>query len=232
MTKHFKLHIILFILVFFLPINDVLSQISSEGFVRLTQEQIKEMFKNFHYDERQEFPTIKRILDTMKMEYFSSDKFIFENKTEEFKSLPRFEYLLRSNHPILESKDGEFVGLFVISAFYLKDAKKLPSTNQLNESHFLICRNMVFLSHGLSVPKHTSILLWISWRTVKRKMHYQPSNYLDNNFNADTIITYKIRLKSKERFREKYTRCEGLILTKTNVGCVAFYCFYTKAGYK
>jgi hypothetical protein len=72
----------------------------------------------------------------------------------------------------------------------------------------------------------------ITWKDIKRTMHYQPANYLDNNFNADTIVTYKIRLKAGERFREKYKHCELLLFTKTNVGCVAFYCFYTKEGYK
>ncbi|MDR0606048.1 MAG: hypothetical protein LBG80_17305, partial [Bacteroidales bacterium] len=85
---------------------------------------------------------------------------------------------------------------------------------------------------GYRYPKMWRKLTKITWKDIKRTMHYQPANYLDNNFNADTIVTYKIRLKAGERFREKYKHCELLLFTKTNVGCVAFYCFYTKEGYK
>jgi hypothetical protein len=78
----------------------------------------------------------------------------------------------------------------------------------------------------------SGILRWISWETIKRAVNYQPANYMDNKFNVDTVITYKIKLKSGERFREKYKHYEALILTETNVGCTVFYCFYTKEGYR
>jgi hypothetical protein len=87
----------------------------------MTEEQRNEFFKNFKYDERQVFPTKERIFDTMKIQYFPSDKFIFEDKIEKverFESLPRFKYMLRNFHPFLESKDGEFVGVFDIAAFF------------------------------------------------------------------------------------------------------------------
>jgi hypothetical protein len=231
----YRLHIILFVLTFFLQINDIISQVNQQGFVPMTEEQIKEFFKNFEYSERQLFPTIKRILDTMKLQYFPSDKFIFEydiEKTEEFESLPRFKYMLRGSNPYLEAKDGEFVGVFDLSAYLLKDSEKQPSVKRLNECHFAFMRCILFLSRGYKYPKMAGRLRWISWKTLKRKMHYQPVNYMNNKFNADTVITYKIRLKSGERFREKYKHCEALILTKTNVGCVVFYCFYTKEGYR
>jgi hypothetical protein len=140
--------------------------------------------------------------------------------------------MLRSFHPFLESKDGEFIGVFDISTYLLKDSEKQPSVKRLNECHFFIMRESLFLSRGHTYPKMARRLRWISWKTLKRKMHYQPANYMDNKFNADTVITYKIRLKSGERFREKYKHCEVLIFTKTNVGCAAFYCFYTKEGYR
>jgi hypothetical protein len=223
----YKRHIIIFILIFFLQINDIISQVTPQGFVPLTEEQIKEIFKNF--EPKKQRSTKKTILDTMKIQYFPSSKFIFKDTMERFKSLPRFESLLHTLEPILESKDGKFVGIFDIAAYYLKESKKQPSVKQLNEYHFFIGRRMLFLSHRYIIARRLSM---ISWKTLKRKMHYQPTNYLDNKFNADTIITYKIRLKSGERFRDKYKYCEGLIFTKTGVGCAAFYCFYTKEGYK
>jgi hypothetical protein len=193
----------------------------------MTEEQRIAMFKNFK-DKRLR-PTKETILDTMTIQYFPSDKFIFKDTSEGFESLPRFKYMLHILEPVLESKDGDFVGVFDPETYRKKDAKKQPSVQQLNECHFIIGRMMLLLSHRYIMARR---LRWISWRTLKRKMNYRPADYLDNKFNADTVITYKIRLKAGERFREKYKHCEGLMFTKTNVGCAAFYCFYTKEGYK
>ncbi|MDR2010646.1 MAG: hypothetical protein LBQ22_09210 [Bacteroidales bacterium] len=35
-------------------------------------------------------------------------------------------------------------------------------------------------------------VLFLSWRTLKRKMNYRPTDYLDNKFNIDTVITTQI----------------------------------------
>jgi hypothetical protein len=224
--------------MFFLQINDIISQVDMRGLVPMTEEQRNKLFKNFEYNENQHTPNKEVILETMGIQYFPSDKFVFEKKYEEFKSLPRFKLMLGNNYPILEAKDGEFVGVFRLSAYFEKEYEQKPlfgrhvSIEQLNEFHFIILRCALFLSKGYTYPKMSNRLKWLSLKKIKRAVHYQPTNYLDNNFNADTIITYKIRLKSGESFREKYKHCEILVFTKTNVGCAAFYCFYTKEGYK
>jgi hypothetical protein len=180
-------------MTFFLQIDDVISQVNQQGFVPMTEEQIKEFFKNFEYSERQLFPTKERIFDTLKLQYFPSDKFIFEDgieKVEIFESLPRFKSLLHILYPILESKDGEFVGVFDDAAYSLKTSKKQPSVKQLNEYHFFTMRRMVVLSQGYNnFFKMIGRLRRISWTTLKRRMHYRPANYMDNKFNADTVIT-------------------------------------------
>jgi hypothetical protein len=224
--------------MFFLQINDIISQVDMSGFVPIKGEKANEFFKNFKYSEDQLAPTKEAILETMGIQYFPSDKFVFEKKYEGFKSLPRFKLMLGNNYPILEAKDEEFVGVFDISTYIEKRYEKKPisvrhvSIEQLNEYHFILLRCALFLSKGYKYPKMSNRLKWLSLKKIKRAVHYQPSNYLDNKFNADTIITYKIKLKSGESFREKYKHCEILVFTKTNVGCTAFYCFYTKEGYK
>jgi hypothetical protein len=229
----YKLYIITFVSIFFLPINDIIAQKNNSGFVPMTAEQRNKLLKNFTNKEQQSIATIESSLEMIKMQYFPSNSYILESSWEDFESLPRFSFIIGSLYPILESKDGEFVALFDIPDHLIKSVSNGKiSVKQINEYHFILMRCMLFLSRGYTYPKMWRRISGISWKNIKRAVHYQPTNYLDNNFNADTLITCKIRLKPRERFRGKYKYCEGLIFTKTNVGCAAFYCFYTKKGYK
>lgn len=59
---------------------------------------------------------------------------------------------------------------------------------------------------------------------------YKSSEYARNSFNADTVITYSLKMWHK--YENKYTHCLVIMLQKRYRGCIPLYCLYTDDGAK
>lgn len=59
---------------------------------------------------------------------------------------------------------------------------------------------------------------------------YKSSKYAHEAFNADTVITYPLRMW--DRFENKYTHCLVILLQKRYRGIIPLYCLYTDEGAK
>jgi hypothetical protein len=59
---------------------------------------------------------------------------------------------------------------------------------------------------------------------------YKSSKYAHESFNADTVITYP--LKMWEKYENKYTHCLVILIQKRYRGCIPLYCLYTDEGAK
>lgn len=59
---------------------------------------------------------------------------------------------------------------------------------------------------------------------------YKSSKYAHETFNADTVITYPLRMW--DRFENKYTHCLVILLQKRYRGIIPLYCLYTDEGAK
>ena len=59
---------------------------------------------------------------------------------------------------------------------------------------------------------------------------YKSSKYARESFNADTVITYP--LKMWEKYENKYTHCLVILIQKRYRGCIPLYCLYTDEGAK
>ena len=59
---------------------------------------------------------------------------------------------------------------------------------------------------------------------------YKSSKYARKAFNADTVITYPLRMW--ENLENKYNHCQVMIIQKKRRGCIALYCFYNDKGAK
>lgn len=59
-------------------------------------------------------------------------------------------------------------------------------------------------------------------------LSYKSSKYAREAFNADTVITYP--LKMWQNLENKYNHCQVMIIQKNRRGCIALYCFYNDKG--
>ena len=64
----------------------------------------------------------------------------------------------------------------------------------------------------------------------KLPITYKSSKYARESFNADTVITYP--LKMWEKYENKYTHCLVILIQKRYRGCIPLYCLYTDEGAK
>ena len=70
---------------------------------------------------------------------------------------------------------------------------------------------------------------------LNKDIDYLPEKNGQMPYNADIVIKYPLPVKpvnGDKSFPKKYSHCEVLLLQKTDIGPIVFYCFFTNKGYK
>ena len=125
-------------------------------------------------------------------------------------------------HKII-SKDKNFVAIIDIPPVWSKDSVHI-FMELVPESKIKI--NTYHLNHILADYKWNMNNYSISLNQCP--LHYHSYQYAQTAFNADTVITYPLKVWSK--YERKYDYCQVVIIQKNGRGLVCLYCFYNDKG--
>lgn len=183
------------------------------------------------------FPLDGYCLDRNQIEYNPPKKFIHGVDTLERKDRLRLK--------CITSKD--FRGLYLVCYNYLIS----------KDSNFLVCisvppiyceigsKDSIYIDPGLMPELKTKIdtyhLHYVAtdfWQNTGGKVtslehlpiRYHSSKYAHEAFNADTVITYP--LKVWQKFQNKYNHCQAMLIQKNRRGMFVLYCFYNDKAAK
>jgi hypothetical protein len=173
-------------------------------------------------------PDYKDRLKTMKLNY-RKPGILQEVKGHEcFKEYPMLSQIITCAGNQLLSSDDQFLAFIPIypimtkedSIFYqrLRPASK---TFNPNRQHMYQMRNAIRMSLGEETSK--------TWRDL---VNYYPSGDAKLKFNADTAVSFSIKLDDKNIYKGICTHLDALYLQKKDRGFVNFYIFYTDKGKK
>lgn len=98
-----------------------------------------------------------------------------------------------------------------IDADFLPDLKQEINTSHCKHIHFDFCWNT-----GRDTP------------LTQCPISYQSSDYARSAFNADTVLTYPLKMWKK--YENKYNNCQVMVLQKNTRGYICLYFFYTDEG--
>ena len=121
------------------------------------------------------------------------------------------------------SKDKNFVAFIYVPPVYSKDSVYIDSP-LFPELKLKI--NTYHLNHILADYKWNMNNYSISLNQCP--LHYHSYQYAQTAFNADTVITYPVKVWSK--YERKYDYCQVVIIQKNARGLVCLYCFYNDKG--
>lgn len=122
----------------------------------------------------------------------------------------------------LISKDKNFVVFIEIPSVYSRDsvyidADLLPDLKlEINTSH---CNDIRF-DFRWNTGRDTPL--------TQCPISYKPSDYARSAFNADTVITYPLKMWKKHE--AKYNHCQVMTIQKNTRGYISLYFFYTDKG--
>jgi hypothetical protein len=168
------------------------------------------------------------ILKSMKIVYNKPDGFKEVNRWECFKCKPKLEYILTCANNQLHSDDEQFIAFIPVYKFFTrKDSvdmkKRFPGMpfNVIDKIHSNTIKNNIKMSLGEDAARdYKKYIIYYSPEEAKRK------------FNADTAISFRIKLDSNDYYEEKYNHLDALFLQKKGRGYINFYCFYTDSDIK
>lgn len=176
------------------------------------------------------FFTASYYLDKNQVQYTPSDKLSLLKKdagyfsyaaAKDYKGIPLTfrEYFI--------PKDGSFVIYVEVAPICSTDSVHVdiefgPTlTWKIDEMHI----NRIKADFGMNLNKKVGCIF-----LRDLPVSYKSSSYAKKTFNADTVITYP--LKMWEVYKEKYNSCQVMIIQKKSRGYIAFYCFYNNRDKK
>lgn len=175
------------------------------------------------------------MLKTIKVNYKKPESFLEVPGYDCFKGKGRLEAMLSCLRNQLRSKDGEFITFIPLNRFHTKkDSVNLRRSfpemfiSDLNLQHVYQIRAVILYSLG----KDATLRGENSGFDWKRYVHYYSDEKAIQKFNADTAITFVIKLNDNEVYKEKYKYLKALYLQKKDRGFIELYCFYTDQGNK
>jgi hypothetical protein len=173
-------------------------------------------------------PDYRNILKAMKITYQKSTVLQEVEGRECFKEYPMLNQIITCAGNQLISNDGQFLAFIPIyrimtkedSIFYqrLRPESKLYNPNR---QHINQIKGAIRMSMGEEAAK--------TWRHF---VNYYPSDATKLKFNADTAVSFSIKLDDKNIYKGIYTHLDALFLQKKDRGFVNFYIFYTDKGKK
>ena len=125
------------------------------------------------------------------------------------------------------SKDSNFIAYVSVPPIFCGDKDSIYADFSF-KTGFMIEMNTYHLTHiKADFLKNTGKrVAFLS----KLPITYKSSKYARESFNADTVITYP--LKMWEKYENKYTHCLVILIQKRYRGCIPLYCLYTDEGAK
>lgn len=125
------------------------------------------------------------------------------------------------------SKDSNFIAYVSVPPIFCGDKDSIYADFsfktgfmiEMNTYHLEIIKGDFFRNTGERVTSLCDLPLI-----------YKSSKYARKAFNADTVITYP--LKMWEKYENKYTHCLVILIQKRYRGCIPLYCLYTDEGAK
>ena len=125
------------------------------------------------------------------------------------------------------SKDSNFIAYVSVPPIFCGDKDSIYADFSF-KTGFMIEMNTYHLTHiKADFLKNTGKrVAFLSELPIT----YKSSKYAHESFNADTVITYP--LKMWEKYENKYTHCLVILIQKRYRGCIPLYCLYTDEGAK
>ena len=168
------------------------------------------------------------ILKSMKLTYKKPDGFTEVPGTECFKFIPKLKLILTCAGNQLHSEDGQFIAFIPIYRILTKqdsiDIKRMFPNGifeGVDRRHASQIRGNIRYSLGDTAAQN-----WKSYVT------YYSSTDARYKFNADTAISFSIKLNPGEYYLGKYNHLDALFLQREGKGFINFYCFYTDKAKK
>lgn len=168
------------------------------------------------------------ILNSMKIIYNKPDGFKEIVRPESFKSKPKLEYIITFAEDQLHSNDEQFIAFIPVHKFFTRedsiDMKKFfPGMpfDVIDKIHSNAIKNNIKMSLGEEAARDY----------IKYITYYSPEE-AKHKFNADTAISFQIKLDFNDYYEEKYNHLDALFLQKKGRGYINFYCFYTDSAIK
>ena len=168
-------------------------------------------------------PYYMNILKSMKIDYNKPSGFEEISYLECFDSIPRVENLLSCIATQLHSDDGQFIAFIPIyrplnegDSINIKSMFPDAIFPGVDRRHESLAKAGIELSLGKAAAKN--------WR---KYVDYYPQKDAVLKFNADTALSYSIKLKPEDYYKNRFKNLKVLVLQKRGRGIVNFYCFYT-----
>lgn len=171
------------------------------------------------------------ILDKNQVQYMPSPNFSLlkesKNVTEHLNCIVAKGF--RGVRPLgdisLLSKDGNFLAYIEIAPIFSSDSIYIDMEMGPNIKWKI---DEAYINH---IKGDFMMNRWENITSLsKLPIHYKSFKYARKAFNADIVLIYP--LKMWETFKEKYNRCQVMIVQKKARGYIAFYCFYNDRGKK
>lgn len=152
-----------------------------------------------------------------------------------FKANAKLELIISCIVNQLHSKNADFITFLPYTSFLTKaDSTSLQQyfPNMfipiLNNQHSFQIRAKILHSLGkdATVRSENANFNW------KQYVHYYSRDEAIEKFNADTAITYLVKLNDNELYKEKYSYVKALLLHKRDRGFLALYSLFTESGMK
>jgi len=183
--------------------------------------EVESAFQFEPISKTQQWPHDPNGLKSMKLAYKKPD-LLRAAGLEYFKNQPTLKYMLGSRD-LLRSEDGNFIAMFpdvyeIFSKEKLLRIKDLfPSTPELvNKQHIAQLKKEL----KAATFEEKGGLNW------KDYLNYYPTEEAMSKFNADTAITYTIKLNPDYRYNGTHPNLWALTIQKRNKGYVTIHCFY------
>lgn len=152
-----------------------------------------------------------------------------------FKANAKLELMLTCIGNQLHSKNAEFITFLPLTRFLTKaDSASLQQSfpnmviSNLNNQHCYQIRAQILYSLGKDATLRGENAEF-NW---KQYVHYYSRDEAIAKFNADTAISYLIKLYDNGLYKGKYKYLKALFLQKRDRGFLALYSFCTESGMK
>jgi hypothetical protein len=167
------------------------------------------------------------IIKSMNLEYKKPLGFDQVSSPECFKSYPNLERIITCAYNQLRSADQQFIVFTTLyrplseadSVFISKISDR--GIRSLDWMHDGNIKGNIEASLGKDAAEH--------WREY---VNYYSPDSARRAFNADSAISYSIKLDSQDHYLSRYNHLDVLCIAKKRRGVVYFYYFYTDEGKK
>ncbi len=167
------------------------------------------------------------VLKSIKLDYKKPDGFKEVPGWDCFDSIPKLHLILSCANNQLYADDGHFMAFITINRPFtpheIIEWKKLFPNGLFdnNKAHMYQIKGNIKYAYGDQAA--------LEWR---KYVTYYSTADAKNKFNADTAITFPLKLDSSDYYKGKYKYLNVLFLEKKDRSWVSFHCFSDDEGKK